>query len=281
MQSEPKSKAQFVYESIQKKIQDRYWDVGEQIPTEAEIAEEYACSRGTVSKAISMLANVGLVERRTRLGTRVLRHSLQSQKQDGASLHLDAYAWVYPGEQHEGIRRIGEGFQEAAHAAGQRIVALTTGIDFQQEAEMIGRLSEFDVKGALVYPILPNVKDRLHYAKMLTNSRFPLVQADISLLGFNTPSVILDGFHAGYTVTKHLLSKGFRNIGFLSNYSWVPSIRERCRGYLWALQEMGIEENPKWVELNAMMSSNFSDPIERAQTLTRDFLAQTQGIDCV
>ncbi|RIY02003.1 UTRA domain-containing protein [Aureimonas flava] len=49
------------------------YGVGERLPSEAELAQEFGASRQTVSKAIAELARCGLVERNRRAGTVVTR----------------------------------------------------------------------------------------------------------------------------------------------------------------------------------------------------------------
>lgn len=51
---------------------------GARIATEQELAASYGCSRMTVSKVLTMLANAGLVERRRKAGTFVRQPSSQS-----------------------------------------------------------------------------------------------------------------------------------------------------------------------------------------------------------
>lgn len=51
---------------------------GARIPTEQELAATYDCSRMTVSKVLTMLANAGLVERRRKAGTFVRQPSSQA-----------------------------------------------------------------------------------------------------------------------------------------------------------------------------------------------------------
>lgn len=49
------------------------YPVGAKLPTEAELCERHALSRGTVRQAMRELEELGLIERRTRAGTLVLR----------------------------------------------------------------------------------------------------------------------------------------------------------------------------------------------------------------
>lgn len=63
------------HQAIRSAIRDRIvageWKLGERIPDEADFAEEFACSRTTVNRAIQALADEGIVERKRKGGTRV------------------------------------------------------------------------------------------------------------------------------------------------------------------------------------------------------------------
>lgn len=57
--------------AIRARIVAGEWQLGELIPTEAEFAQEYGCSRTTVNRALQALAEEGVVERKRKGGTRV------------------------------------------------------------------------------------------------------------------------------------------------------------------------------------------------------------------
>jgi len=63
---------------IEAKILSGEWGPGYRIPFEHELTEQYGCSRMTVSKAISALAEAGLVTRRRRAGSFVARPKVHS-----------------------------------------------------------------------------------------------------------------------------------------------------------------------------------------------------------
>lgn len=65
---------------------------GERIPFEHELMVAYACSRMTVSKAISALADAGLVQRRRRAGSFVARPRVQSAVLDIPDIQADVAA---------------------------------------------------------------------------------------------------------------------------------------------------------------------------------------------
>ncbi|WEF24536.1 UTRA domain-containing protein [Paracoccus sp. S3-43] len=64
-------KAQLIASEVRRRIIDREWRQGDRIPDEADLAVEFGAARATVNKALQVLADEGLLDRRRRAGTRV------------------------------------------------------------------------------------------------------------------------------------------------------------------------------------------------------------------
>ena len=56
---------------VLRRVQSGIWKPGTLIPAENELAQEFACSRATVSRALNALSSNGLLERKRKGGTRV------------------------------------------------------------------------------------------------------------------------------------------------------------------------------------------------------------------
>lgn len=67
----PTAKAAYIADQVRRRIVDREWQQGDRIPDEAELAVEFGVARATVNKALQLLADDGLLDRRRRAGTRV------------------------------------------------------------------------------------------------------------------------------------------------------------------------------------------------------------------
>lgn len=67
----PSSKAQAIVAEVRRRIVDREWRQGDRIPDEAELAVEFGVARATVNKALQLLADEGLLDRKRRAGTHV------------------------------------------------------------------------------------------------------------------------------------------------------------------------------------------------------------------
>lgn len=280
--SQSKSKLDAAYVLLRRRIAEGTWQVGAKIPTEVELSRELECSRSTIGVAISRLVHEGFVERRTRIGTRVLRSTPLHEAGPGANAsggafpQLDAYAFIYSSELHEGIFRTVQGFQLAAREQNRRVVTLTTGTDYHKEAEFVSRLAEFDVKGAVMNPLVSSVQEQLQFTNTLRAARIPIVLAGATLPGSGCPCAMVDSFHAGHTMTRHLIDRGARKIGFLANHAWAHFMSDRHQGYRWALKEAGLAAPEQGVRLEDSRHVSFTDPLAEPTALARTYLA---GVD--
>lgn len=267
-----------IYCELASRMRRGEWAVGEFLPREIDLAAHYNCGRHAVSQAIARLVYDGLVERRKKSGTRVLRLVQAPAKQE---VELDAFAFIYPNERLEGVWRTMQGFQNAANEQRRPVVTLSTGIDYEKEVEFIRRLSEFNVLGGVIHPVLRNSQQATQFCQLLLGSKFPIVLVGVNLASVDCPVVITDGFDAGYRTTRHLLDRGLTRVGFFSDHARAMNMRDRYQGYRWALQEAGLPENEAWICRDASMHPNFEDPFSVPRKLAGEFLRSAHGMEGV
>lgn len=63
---------QGVHAEVLRRLNARVWKPGELLPHEVELAAEFGCARSTVNRALQLIAEDGLLERKRRGGTRVV-----------------------------------------------------------------------------------------------------------------------------------------------------------------------------------------------------------------
>lgn len=275
-------KVDIVCEDLKKRIITATWKVGENIPTELQLATEFNCSRGTISKAIARLEGLHLLKGHKRGGTLVTSNTI---KQSASSVDLDALAFVFPNERHEGIRRMARGFQDAAYAAGRSTLMLSTGLDFNKEAEVIGNLLEYNVRGCATCPVITSATEQLQFSDILTTSKIPIVLVGMTLPGTGCPSVTADFFHEGYVMTSHLTKQGLKRIGFLATSSWTQIAREKHLGYRKALEEAGIAYDSSLVHIDVQPThSSHEHPLREPTSRGLAYLNKTpklEGVVCI
>ena len=74
------------------RIRDGIWKTGDLIPPEQDLAIELGCARATVNRALTSMAADGMVERRRRLGTRVIGSGSGSDSIINATIRTEVEA---------------------------------------------------------------------------------------------------------------------------------------------------------------------------------------------
>jgi len=122
----PAALHQRIRTDIEAKILSGEWGPGDRIPFEHELTEQYGCSRMTVSKAISALAEAGLIERRRRAGSFVARPRVHSAVLDIPDLRseIEGRGQTYRFELISCVRRAAVGPEEVELAGGRALLVL-------------------------------------------------------------------------------------------------------------------------------------------------------------
>jgi GntR family histidine utilization transcriptional repressor len=81
---------------IEARILSGEWPPGARIPFEHELSARYACSRMTVNKALTRLAQAGLIERRRKVGSFVARAPSRSAVLDIPDIKTEVAALALP-----------------------------------------------------------------------------------------------------------------------------------------------------------------------------------------
>ena len=68
-----------IHNHIKEEIEDGKWQVGDRIPAERDLAEEFGVSRMTLRQAVQTLVDEGILERRVGAGTFVARKKVQEK----------------------------------------------------------------------------------------------------------------------------------------------------------------------------------------------------------
>lgn len=104
-----------IRQEMLRRINDGEWPVGADIPHEVVLSEEFGAARGTIRRALSMLVEQGLIERRKRAGSRVIGQTSQTSKLHIPLIHEEiegrGYSYSYRLLERE-VRSGGDGAQK-------------------------------------------------------------------------------------------------------------------------------------------------------------------------
>jgi DNA-binding LacI/PurR family transcriptional regulator len=108
-------------------------------------------------------------------------------------------------------------------------------------------------------------------------SKFPVVLCCTGIAGLNLPSVFYDDFHAAYTMTRFLLSKGLKRVGFFASGRQAMSFR----GYKWALEEADCPFDPSLVVMERAMHADYDDLLKEPTELAENYLRARRNVEGV
>jgi LacI family transcriptional regulator len=156
-----------------------------------------------------------------------------------------------------------------ARSKGYLAFLLNTNESSKDEQDAIRLAVNKNVDGIIICPEQSDGSS----LSLLHDLKIPFIQ-----IGRRDPDdrysyVICDDVNGGYLATRYLLDNGHRRILFLNAPAYVSSSRERQQGYCRALQERGIDPDPKLIREISLASNDVNEVLSRVFAEHLDFTA--------
>jgi len=137
------------------------------------------------------------------------------------------------------VRGIVEGFVHRTGERGSHVLVYFTEFTDETQCELLREIRRSGIAGVALW-LSDDCKQTLSLLKEMHNARFPFVLMDRYVRGENYDCVATDNEYLGYAVTRALIERGHRHIGFLSNVYRNTANEDRMTGYRRALTEAGL-----------------------------------------
>ncbi|MFV0399919.1 MAG: GntR family transcriptional regulator [Oscillospiraceae bacterium] len=204
-----------IYTSILQQIQQGGYEVGTQLPTEKEIAQQYNVSRITSKKALDMLEMDGIISRTPGRGSFVLRVPPAFEGQAGNSSGGSRLVGLVIEKLQSsfGVELL-MGIEKRCTELGYTLVLKCTYGSKEAEEQYVRELYEHGVEGILILCVF----DEIYNAQVLNLAydNFPVVLIDRRLQGIPLPYVGTDNEDAARALTDQLFADGDQHIGFIT-----------------------------------------------------------------
>jgi GntR family transcriptional regulator, arabinose operon transcriptional repressor len=245
-----------VFKELEKLIIDGVYPEGSKIPTEKELMQCYHTSRITVSRAVRELESLAYVKRLKAKGTFVNSRALWDgpvvKNQTGNRPFISI---VFPAPVSK-IALNMEVFYGVELACREQGFGLSvTSLDLEEgnpgyaidkEKDLIGEVINSGALGAIILPYSSQSSPEM-YNRMIIHA-FPFVIIDRKVFGVEAPYVSSDNNAGFYTIVEHLISKGHRNIAFVSGNTYGSSSRsDRFSGYLRAMNNHRLPVKDEYI----------------------------------
>ena len=133
------------------------------------------------------------------------------------------------------------------------------------------------VAGAKVDGIIFMGEISREYLKKVTLSGLPYMLLDFYDEALDADGVTSDNVTGGYCLTKHIIEKGRKEIGFVGSIHATSSIMDRFLGYTKALLRAGEHVNMEWVLEDRDEKGNFL-PIQLPDRMPQAFICSCDEV---
>lgn len=235
------------------------------MPSEAQLVSRFGVSRPTVARALRVLSDEGLVERRAGSGSFV-RQGAKS----GAATKL--LALLVPGLGNTEIFQLICG--ELASLARMHDYGLVWGgsdqprldpdLSLKQTEQLCRQFIDRRVAGVFFAPhelVKEKEQTNREMAVMLREAGIPVVLLDRDFTAFPARSdfdlVGIDNVAGGYLLGEHLLKLGCTRIHFVARPLSAPTVDARIAGVREALARRNVKPEPNWVHIGDFEDKKF------------------------
>lgn len=271
---------QTIYTELSREIRQGKLPPGSLLPAPEALMERFRVSRITVTRALGLLAEEGLIRRVQGKGSVVEKPSSRQtrRKKTGAiGVIIEHMSTPF------GLDMMYQLDLRAQEQGYSTLVRFSYG-SIEKEAAEIGYLVGLGIEGLVIMPC-----HGLYYNQELLKlylEGFPVVIVDKTMQGIRLPSVRTDNASAVRLLTGRLAEAGCRRIGYLSSEDTnVTSVRERRKGFIEGIDscdaaEAGIAYLPlRSTQEDFLTTAAQGDQIQ--QRIREFLLSREEGIDGV
>lgn len=229
-----RSKPRFQYQQIAQEVKDQIlrgeFRVGDRLPSERLLGEQFKVQRNTVRQALAKLESDGHIATRGREGSFVL-------DPPPARLRGRILVNIGQGSGPNGTALF-DGIVRGATAAGFSVGRFSTEPLSDSWMNRVPEQADLpaDTAGVILWPHLPMDTERL----MRLNEAVPVVLVDHRVTGLAIDCVRFDDVAGGRAVTEHVLARGRRKIAFLTDEVFADSVQARWQGYVLAHESAAV-----------------------------------------
>ncbi|MCC6396350.1 MAG: GntR family transcriptional regulator, partial [Bacteroidetes bacterium] len=223
-----------IAEDISSKIASGALCIGAQLGSQQELSREYRVSLMTVKKALAHLTHQGWIYSRVGKGSFVASRAPVPQAVIHRSIGI-----VLENLQSAFFSLIVQAVEEAAYRQGYNVLLSNSSGQPEKEERQIRHFRRIGVSG-LIIASLRHVYHATPTIQALHREGFPFVMVSY-MEDRDIPFVGTDHEQGGYMAARHLLSRGYKRIGYVNAERGNLVGELRKNGFLRALRESGLD----------------------------------------
>ncbi len=212
-----------------------YYKPGAVLPSQECLAERFGVSRPTVRRTLAEMEQEGLVHREERQGTFV-SENLPQQPQNTTG----SFALLIPGAHDIEALSLIRGFELGCRAVDHAMVLSDSENDFHQQGETILRLSQMNIAGVAMMPVIGRPTPSYHITAF-HKQNIPVVLCHRGVEDVSAPVLAVPHEDEGFLVGRAFAEQRHRRVAMLIACQ-ADALRDKwARGMRKALQTVGGE----------------------------------------
>lgn len=224
---------QQIYIDLLEKINSGYYKVGEKIPTEKQLQENYNVSRITVKSALQTLADDGYIRRVSGVGTFVEKKDEDTEKKAMEK----TLGLLVSGFSDSFGRNLLMALDAEISRLGYSFILKITQETQDLENAYLKEMVSLGVDGIIIIPVQAEYYNP--YLLQLILDGFPIVTIDKKMDGIPAVHAGSDHYKAAYHAVSYLIERGHRNICVLNHKNIKnSSLTSRLEGIKIRLSEV-------------------------------------------
>lgn len=196
-------------------------------PSMADVAKAAGVSLGTVSNVLNQPEKVSpATAQRVRDAIARLGFVRNDAARSLASGSNSSVGMVLADIENSLFIDMAHGAQEAARAAGLRLLLANAACDMTQQDDYLDLFDQSRVTGVLLAPMEDSSAG---IARIRSHGR-PVVLLNYAPRPASCCAVLVDNEHVGYLAARHLIDSGRRRLAFVAGHDDYQPVRDRRRG---------------------------------------------------
>ncbi len=222
------NKSDLLADDIRNRIKNKQYK--NEIPSERTLAKQYNVNAKTVNKATSILIEEGLLYRIKGKGTLIAKSGFRKKVKEIAA--------IFPEISTSFHSQILKGIENVVKNNDYRLSIATSGGNSKEELEIIKNFSAKGINNFIIEPSASNTN--IDYFRKIRKNGSALVFVDSFLRDVDADYVVTDNIWGAYKGVTHLITLGYKRIGYLGGIHGQAAIEDRFHGYKKALKKNGI-----------------------------------------
>lgn len=238
---------------------------GDKLTSENALARQFKLSRHTVRQALGELENEGLIYREKGRGT-FCGFNEKNKVKNIAVLTTYISDYIFP--------PIIRGIEEVLSNNGYNLILANTNNDKAKEAQCLENFLNQEIGALIIEPTKSALENtNINYYKEFEAKGIPYLMFHAYYPDLEPAYIIMDDTQGAHMATNYLLQLGHRRIAGIFKNDDQQGVKRQA-GFLSALKEYDIIENPAWIG-NYTTESLRTYPYQFIQNLLRQDVRPT------